>query len=67
MMIGDLRRCEDCKGTAKDYECMKCFVMEALSNVNDCMETPEKERKDVMTKPTVGNWTWRGLLIFVVF
>ena len=53
MMMEDLKRCDllqDWKETAKDRGAWRCFVMEVLSNVNECMETQEKERKDVMEK-----------------
>ena len=53
MMVENLKRCdllEDWKETAQDRGAGRCFVMEALSNVNECMETQEKERKDVIKK-----------------
>ena len=53
MMMEDLKRCdllEDWKETAQDRGAWRCFVMEALSNVNERMEAQEKERKDIMKK-----------------
>ena len=34
----------------KDRGARSCLVMDPLSNVNECRETQEKERKDVMKK-----------------
>ena len=51
MMMEDLKRCdllEDWKETAQDMGAWWYLVMDALSNVNECMEMQEKERKDVM-------------------
>ena len=41
---------EDWNETAQDRGASRCFVMEALSNVNKCMETHKKERNVVMKK-----------------
>ena len=53
MVMEDLKRCdllEDWKETTQDRGAWRCFVMEALSDVNECMEAQEKERKDIMKK-----------------
>ena len=38
------------KETAQDRGAWRCIAIEALSNVNECMETQKKERNDIMKK-----------------
>ena len=53
VLMGDLKRCdllEDWRESAQDRGAWRCFVAEALADLNANMESQEKERKDVGKK-----------------
>ena len=55
IMMEDLRRCDllvDWKEIDQDKGAWRCLVMDALSNVNEYMDTQEKERKEDVMKRT---------------